>query len=364
MDKHLKKTASALILCLALVTACTPQPQNSPAPTPVRVTPASATQTPAPVAAMAADYFAFKADERRTYKGTGNEYASNTTVVDFLKDGVVQVRQDNGGTVAVCVYALADVAMKKVYMRNETYFKYDFTSMSNTDEVLIKEPIQTGTAWTLKDGSLRTITAVDKQVTTPSGTYRALEVTTTGRDSTRKDYYAGDIGLIKSESTSGGDTITSELEKIEIGVSGKNTVRFYYPDFNQQKAVYDDREIETSTNEDVLNKLELGLKTVPFGSGLSTTLSNAAKVLSVSLDESKGIVTVDFSQELISGMNAGSAMEGLVIKSITNTFGHYYQMDKVIIDVKGELYESGHIALQAGEYFTVSDAGTAAYQAP
>mgnify|MGYP001292927592 CR=1 FL=1 len=72
MDKHLKKTASALILCLALVTACTPQPQNSPVPTQARVTPARATQTPAPLSATAADYFAFKADERRTYKGTGN----------------------------------------------------------------------------------------------------------------------------------------------------------------------------------------------------------------------------------------------------------------------------------------------------
>ena len=285
-------------------------------------------------------------------------------MVDYLKDGAVQVRQDNGGTATVCVYALADGAMKKVYMRNETYFKYDFTSMPNTDEVLIKEPIQTGTAWTLKDGSARSITAVGKQVTTPSGTYKALEVTTTGTDSTWKDYYARDIGLVKSEFTSGGDTITSELEKIEIGVSDKNTVRFYFPDFNQQKAVYEDREIETNTNEDVLNKLELGLKTVPFGSGLLPTLSDTAKALSVSLDESKGIVTVDFSQELISGMNAGSAMEGLAIKSITNTFGHYYQMDKVIISVEGEPYESGHIALQAGEYFTVSDAGTAGYQAP
>jgi len=254
--------------------------------------------------------------------------------------------------------------VKKVYTRNETYFKYDFTSMSNTDEVLIKEPIRTGTAWSLKDGSARTITAVDKQVTTPSGTYRALEVTTSGTASTWKDYYARDIGLIKSEFASDNDTITSQLETIEIGVSDKNTVRFYFPDFNQQKAKYEDREIETNTNEDVLNKLELGLKTVPFGSGLSPALPDAAKVLSVSIDESKGIVTVDFSQELISGMNAGSAMEGLVIKSITNTFGHYYQMDKVIINVEGEPYESGHIALRAGEYFTVSDAGTAAYQAP
>ena len=364
MDKHLRKTAPVLILCLVLVTACTPQPQTSPVPTTARVTPVSATMTPTPAIATAADYFAFKSDERRTYKGTGNEYASYTTVVDYLKDGVAQVRQDNGGTSTISVYALADNAMKKVYTRNETYFKYDFMSMKNGDEVLIKEPIQTGNTWTLKDGSVWTITAVDKQVTTPSGTYRALEVTTTGTDSAWKDYYAKDIGLIKSEFTSGGDAITSELEKIEIGVSAKGTVRFYFPDFDQQKAVYEEREIEAKTNEDVLGVLELGLKTVPFGSGLTKTLSDATKVLGVGLDESKGIVTVDFSKELISEMNAGTSLEGLVIKSITNTFGHYYQMDKVVINVEGKPYESGHVALKAGEYFTVSDDGTGAYNAP
>jgi hypothetical protein len=285
-------------------------------------------------------------------------------VVDYLKDGVAQVRQDNGGTTTVSVYALADNAMKKVYTRDETYFKHDFTSMSNGDEVLIKEPIKTGNTWTLKDGSVRTITDVDKQVTTPAGTYRALEVTTTGTDSAWKDYYAKDIGLIKSEFTSGESTITSELEKIEIGVSAKNTVRFYFPDFDQQKAVYEDREIETKTNEGVPDVLALGLKTVPFGSGLMKTLSDTVKVLGVGLDESKGIVTVDFSKELISEMNAGSSLEGLIIKSITNTFGHYYQMDKVVINVEGKPYESGHIALKAGEYFNVTDDGTAAYQAP
>ncbi len=62
-------------------------------------------------------------------------------------------------------------------------------------------------------------------------------------------------------------------------------------------------------------------------------------------------------------MNAGTALEGLIIKSITNTFGHYYGMDKVVIHVEGKPYESG-TSCSVREYFNVSDDGTAEYQAP
>ncbi len=366
MDKRLRKTAPALLLCLALVTACTPvpKPQGTAAPTPARVTPATPAKTPAPAADTAADYFAFKADRRLTYRGTGNEFASYVTLVDYLKNGVAQTRQDNGGTTTVFVYALGDNAIKRVFSREETYFKYDFTATSNDDEVLVKEPIRTGNSWTLGDGSVRAITAVDKKVTTPSGTYRALEITTTGAESAQKDYYAKDIGLVKSEFASGGNTVTSELESIEIGVFAKATVRFYFPEFDRQKAVYEERAVETKTNEDAVPNLRLGLQTIPFGSGLTKTLSDDTKILGVSLDDGKGIVTVDFSKELIEKMNAGTALEGLIIKSITNTFGHYYGMDKVVIHVEGKPYESGHVMLRPGEYFNVSDDGTAEYQAP
>ena len=50
-------------------------------------------------------------------------------------------------------------------------------------------------------------------------------------------------------------------------------------------------------------------------------------------------------------MNAGSQYEAMILQSITNTFGQYYETDRVIVTVEGVLYESGHILLEEGDFF-------------
>lgn len=75
------------------------------------------------------------------YKGTGNEYAQFDTYIDYLKDNVSQVRNINGETITVNIYKLTDGAIKRTFAQGETYFKYDYTSSSNQDEIIIKEPI-------------------------------------------------------------------------------------------------------------------------------------------------------------------------------------------------------------------------------
>ena len=365
----MKKMILVLAASLLCVTACSASttPQSTATLPPATSMP-SIPGTPAVTQATttAADYFAFKKDVRLTYKGTGNEFVPYVAYVDYLKEGVVQLRQVNAGTTSVFVYTLADGTVKKVFQRGETYFRHDFTAISNLDEILIKDPIQTGTEWTLKDGSVRRITAVDKQISTASGAYQALEITTKRPDSTQKDYYAKGIGLVKTEFSWGDEesAITSELEMTEVGVPCQTTVRFYFPEFEKDRVMYEDRDVQTYTNEDVRSKLQEGLKTIPVGSNLTNAISDATQILGISLNDEKGIVTVDFSSDLTTDMNEGSSLEALLIKSITNTIGHYFQTDKVAVTVEGKPYESGHIALKEGEYFTVSEADAVPYQAP
>jgi len=70
-------------------------------------------------------------------------------------------------------------------------------------------------------------------------------------------------------------------------------------------------------------------------------------------DPVSGVVTVDFSKEFISGMNAGAAAEGAILQSIANTAGSLYGASQVIITIGGQLYESGHIAFKQGEAIAV-----------
>ena len=344
----MKKFILAIVLC-TLLSACSSNnvlPENKPDITENR------TQIPE---IKVSDYFAYAKDVHMIYKGTGNEYAPYDTYIDYLKDGVVQVRSLNGGTISVIVYKLEDNAVKKVFSQGETYFKYDYTSSSNQNEIMIKEPIQAGTSWTLDDGASRSITSVDKQIKTPAGDYMALEITTKRTDSTIRDYYVKNIGLVKSEFSSGNNdvSVTSELEKIENGVPYKHNVSFYFPEFSKDRVVNIDRNVEIFTNEDMKFKFQKELKTIPENSGLSKVLSTNTSVLGSIIDDKNGWVTVDFSAQFVKEMNAGTSFESMLLKSITNTFGKYYQKDKVVITIEGKLYESGHIMLKQGEYFKV-----------
>ena len=59
----------------------------------------------------------------------------------------------------------------------------------------IKEPIKIGTSWEVSNGMNRSITSIDKTISTPLAEYKALEITTNGNNFTQKDYYVKEIDL-------------------------------------------------------------------------------------------------------------------------------------------------------------------------
>jgi hypothetical protein len=64
-------------------------------------------------------------------------------------------------------------------------------------------------------------------------------------------------------------------------------------------------------------------------------------------------------------MNSGTGLESMIIQSIVNSLGDYYNTDKVYISINGKPYESGHFALKAGECFYVNYKNVEKYkQAP
>lgn len=323
-------------------------------------------KTPSPAAEVklgVSDYFPFTKDIHKIYSGTGNEYAGFETYVEYVRNNLMQLRMDNGGTNSVIVYSIKDGELKTVYSAGEVYYRYDFTSLSGDTEILIKEPIKVGTEWTIKNGDKRSITSIDKGISTPAGNFKALEVKTEGSDYITYDYYAKGSGLVKRvfSSKPSGSTVTSQLEKIEKNVPYSHTVRFYFPQFVKDRIVYIDRDIKISTNEDMKFKFQKELKTIPQDTTLSKVLSPNVQVLGIKLDRSSGIVTVNFSSNLVTDMNAGSGYESMLIKCITNTFGKYYQVDKVIITLDGKPYSSGHILLKPGQYFNVDTSNTFKY---
>ena len=298
------------------------------------------------------DYYSFTENTNYSYQGEGNEYASYNVIVDYIEGNRIQIRSNNGGTEMVKVLENNDGKLTLLLTRGETYYRENLIqSPANNHEILLKEPLSIGTSWVLEDGRKRSITNLEVDVTTPLGTYKTLEVTTEGKDGNTKDYYAPNIGLVKSVFNSDGLMVSSTLSKLEKNVPLIQTVKFFYPNVKDDKLNYINKKLSFKTNDLTKIVFEKAFKELPKGD-ISKVLGLNVKIKSLYLN-TDDMVYVDFSKEFVSEMNAGSGYETMILQSITNTLGNYYGVDKVYITVEGSPYASGHYVMKKGEYFTV-----------
>jgi len=298
------------------------------------------------------DYFRAEANVKYTYEGHGNEYASYSVYTDYISGSRVQLRYNNGGTEYVEVLENNNKEIGVVLRKNECYYREDFTQeMTGLTDVILKEPIETGTAWKSADNKKRYISNVGVKVATPSGTYSTVEVTTEESGGKTLSYYAQNIGLVQTVSRINGNRIFSMLSKIERNVSFAQECSFFYPDVNGDKIYYRDKKIYFLTNDKTKQIIENKMKNLPVGNFCKVLGPNV--VINSLFINSKNIVYIDFSEELLTEMNAGAGYESMILQCITNTLGKYYCVDKVCITIAGNPYSSGHIEMKTDEYFTV-----------
>lgn len=297
------------------------------------------------------DYFPFKENHKYTYDGEGNEYASYTMFTDYITETRIQTRTDNGGTEMVKVFEYKDGELKEILSIGETYYRQNFTDITDADgRIILKEPLTKDNSWTSNNGEKLTITNVDVEVSTPMGNYKTLEVTTEENDYKTINYYAKDIGLVKSVNTGDDYEVSSTLSKIETDSSLLHNIVLYFPDLEQDVIYASNAEIAFKTNEDAKDVIE---KSIRDNQDKNTILSENTTINSLALMDD-GIVYADFSKELVTEMNAGAYYESMILQSITNTLGNYYGTDKVYITIEGKPYESGHIQMNEDEPFTVN----------
>jgi hypothetical protein len=298
------------------------------------------------------DYYPFKKNTHYIYEGTGNEFASFDLYNDYISGEKVQQRMNNGGTTKVNVMELNSGKLSKVYTRGEAYYRENLLNQkSEKVEVLLMEPLIKGTTWKMDDGSKRTITDTAAGVTTPTGNYKALEVTTESAKDKTIDYYAKNVGLVKSVFVSGGSQITSTLSKIEENVPLIQNINFYYPNIDDEKIYYKTIPISFNTNEITREVIAEEYKK-QVNNQLGAVFSKNTEINSLYLNQD-GKVYIDLNQAFMKEMNAGAGYEAMILQSVVNTIGQYYQVEKVYLTIDNQPYESGHILMGKGEYFRV-----------
>jgi hypothetical protein len=302
------------------------------------------------------DYFPFEADSEYVYDGEGNEYAAYRRFIDYIdaQNKKLQTRTNNGGTETVQVMQIKNGVLSVIYRVDECYYRADFMNQAagTDEEVLLMEPLTKGTKWTLSDGSKRSITGERVPVITPYGNFDALEVTTENESSTRKDYYAVGIGLVKSLYQSEDLKVASELSAVNKGTALTQQYVLFYADADE-KIYSEPTGLSLKTGTDIRDALEEAMKKKPPKTSYLPLIGPNTKLNSLTIEEGN-IVHADFSSEFVTEMNAGAGYETLILQCVTNTIGNYFGTSKVLITLESKPYESGHILMDEGEFFEVN----------
>jgi len=309
------------------------------------------------------DYFPFIHDSVYEYEGRGNEFAEQSVFLEYENGQRGQYRTINPGTETVKIVERTADSVREIYLEGEFYHTENILSTSGIkNNVLLKEPLVKGNSWELEEGYTREITGLDVEIETPYGLFDAIEVTTYLEENRlQKNYYVKDIGLVAILYYDGDTQISSLLRDIVQGPYEKD-IRLYYPLERDNDIVtsYVDYMFSFSTNDHLENIFEDLFKN-PVEEGLSRVISDDTMINSIFLDKGTWTIKVDFSSELIPGWNAGSSLELELIKSIVNTFGEFYDTDKVYLSIDGVPFTSGHYGAAEDEVFKVDTEGIEEY---
>lgn len=310
------------------------------------------------------DYYPFKENQIMEYEGIGNEFAEKITFVEFVENNRMQMKIINPGTTFVKVVDYNNGSLTEIFSEGEFYHVENMlNTSSNINNVILQEPLKVGTTWDTEEGLTNKITSIDKEIQTPSGTYSALEVTTELKGGgTQKEYYAKGIGSIASIYVDGEFEVKTLLKKVTNDKHEMDIVT-YYPHSIDQDIVTKSvgQRIKFSTNDNIGEILE-GLMKEPPSDELTPVISENTKINRINLDRNSWTLEVDFSKELLTEMNYGSSLESQILKSLVNTLGDFYDVDKVYISIEDKPYESGHYGINSEEFFEVDKDGIKEFQ--
>ncbi|MDD3415728.1 MAG: GerMN domain-containing protein [Lachnospiraceae bacterium] len=302
------------------------------------------------------DYFPFKKDTISIFEGEGNEYAGFQMVIDFIDEGKnrMQTRTNNGGTEEVRVIEKQNGEVRVILSRPECYYRdnlMDQEGEQGEKEILLKEPLEVGTEWTLPDGRRRFISGVNVEVSTPMGIYQTIQVNTQvdgESEYTIKEYYAKEIGLVKRVYESEGMVVTSSIKEIKENTAYSQMIDLYYVDIDEK--VNTETVTLTFHTNDITREViqDAVIKTVEEKKDTLPIMSINTKIYSMYLGDD-GIAYIDLSKEFITDMNVGSGYESAILQAIVNTVGRYYGVQEVFLTVEQKPYESGHLLFKKGQ---------------
>lgn len=154
-----------------------------------------------------------------------------------------------------------------------------------------------------------------------------------------------DPGTEQSDQSQPTSTVSTQPDETTNEPAATTTLHLFYPydtgtdfDLKEVTAI-----VNLEENETPLERVSELLKAASHDGPetLVPVLGPDAEILGVEMLDDN-IVKVNVNHQFISQMNAGSALEGQILKSLVKTLSSLYHAKGVMIRVNGEPYESGH----------------------
>jgi len=342
-DIHMKKIIPAMkwlafiiILFLILLIWTRKQPAKEPITEPVT----EPTTEPADLGTVA-DYFPINKNTKYIYKISGTDESYELTI-DYASEDKMQQRTKFIDGAHISVIQVRDGKATRTGAQDENFFRENLIDYSDTGEVLLMEPLLVGTQWAADDNGMRKISAVAVNVLTPIDMYEAIEVTTEWEDKKTVDYYTKGVGLVKSVVTTKESAVTYVLEDIQKNSYLTEDTSFYYPDFLDMKIRKITDKVEFKTNDNTEEVFTKAYKEIVYGE--ESVLTNSSKINNIDIDLD-GTLHIDLNKEFLRDLKTEALHEGMILQSITNTFGRFFEAEKVRFTVENEDYKSENITL-------------------
>jgi len=340
--KKVGLVSTLLLLLLFFAAGCTKKiPEKDPT---------NSQEKPAEELKMA-DYFPVAPNFYWEYEGIGNEFAGGRVDTEFIEGKKVQLSQQNSGTTLAKIFTVQEDGVKLVYTKEESYWRINYLDIAGQEgEYYLKAPLKVGTTWQGSDATW-TIESLKEKVKVPAGEFTCLKVVGKSKDNTVERYFAKGVGLVKQVFIFGGDAVMEDnLLKYGNGEKDGNLpvkkITIYYPAPDIEKLLTDVRTEKFKTGEGLAERITEILKEDKYKVlGANVSLLNFVR--------EEQTLRLNFSRELITELNAGSAFEALKIDSIVNTYGRNFGVEGVIINVDGKGYESGHFSFGKDEILKV-----------
>ncbi|MDR2649511.1 MAG: GerMN domain-containing protein [Clostridiales bacterium] len=337
----MKKIILAGFASMFIIASCGNADSNTETPT--------ATDIPEPAAATILDYFPVRSNANYRYESPGSPELTQDIYVTYTGGSRVQRRAASDRVSSTEVLQYQNGELKLIYGEPNFYFYENLTAVEPIlDMLLLKEPLEQGKKWNLDTTGDSEITGLDINVSTPSGNYAAMEVTTIFTDGRQqKEYYAKGVGVVKTVyTTTDGRSLEIDLVRITEQASLIVPVDFYYPD-PEAEAGYskEERETRLNTDSDLSAVFTEQMKT-PGASGY-VWLPGETSLNAIEVDRFNDLITVDFSDN-----NGVETEEDL--RMIADTLGHFYGAGKVRPTINGEDYTAGGKTYGRSDFIAVT----------